>query len=363
MLSDKTSNELERLFFSYTPYTNDPNRLSDPAPREINITNLVPESLSYSYSPIFSAQEVLGRMSPIQLYTGGSDKKYSFTIEIHEDMLNKITKGAYTRIDDFVDDIKAMSYPYLDDADNLNAQRVYFEIGEVTGSGYVETSISWKKPIRDGRYIIVDISFNITVEEIYPKVDSDVAEEESTYKLSYATYYGNIRLDETTSQLITEMESFLGYELNISDFFSSDHISLEEMNSNIKHAENYFDSAYIKFSNLLDMVATLDPDSDTIDNLRGTVEKIESVGFGRFSEYWADSSLIHTETFDSFTDVKSTLETLKDDLVEYIEEDYYKVVNTSLTTDERDAIISDIEITINAMILLYEEVSGYGRSE
>lgn len=344
------------LVFSYTPYKSRGYIGSLTDTKTIEIYNIIPEELGYSYSPNFTEQEVLGRMSPIQLYTGGSDKVYTFTLSVHEDMVMNLEGQDYKNIIDFVDDLKAMSYPYLDSTNNMRAQKIYFQIGEISGRGYVQVGVAWKKPFRNGRYVMADISFTITVEELLQKVEVEVGELDEEYKLDYATYYGNIRLDDRTSELITEYGNYIGYDISLVDFVASDNISLEEKQSNVAYTEKFFDSKEEKFLLMLDMMSELDVSSDIIDNLKLQVEGIGEIEFGSLSE-GPDPSI-----FFEVSRTTSKLDKIKESLVEYVEM-YYKEINTKMTEGERDAIIVDIEDTIEAMKIMYEEVYGYGKAE
>lgn len=123
--------------------------------------DLVPQTVNYTYSPNFSSQSVLGRLSPIQIYTSGSDITYSFSVTLHEDLIYKQGKTIgelFGGLHNFVDRIKSLSYP-----EELTGhfKNVYFQIGEISGVGIVNTSVGWRKPFRKGRYIVADINFNI----------------------------------------------------------------------------------------------------------------------------------------------------------------------------------------------------------
>mgnify|MGYP001092508480 CR=1 FL=1 len=236
------------IMFVYTPYgTRDM--------KYIEIKGIIPDEMAYSYTPQYSAQATLGRMSPIQMYAGGSDIKYGFTLTIHEDMLyndsvaysdNNNQRERYANIIAFVDDLKAMAYPYLDESDLLRAPRIYFQIGDTTGFGFVKVNNNWKKPFRRGRFIMVDISFDITAETMFPKVKYITTKEDASGEESYLTYNDSVRLSERESELITSIKTFTGFDLAIGSFITNDAISSEEKRSNIRFTDDTFDYSWIQ---------------------------------------------------------------------------------------------------------------------
>lgn len=115
-----------------------------------------PDSLSDTYSAKFDEKTVVGRSSPVLVYTGGSSRGLSFSVTFHEDLLEN-----YTDITKFVDDIRALSFPVYDGG--VKAPRVYCKVGNIFSFwGTLNTTVSYKPPIRDSRMIMADISFDFT---------------------------------------------------------------------------------------------------------------------------------------------------------------------------------------------------------
>ena len=141
---------------------------------EINL-DIIPQNIKYSYSSSFASQ-VLGKPSPAFLYTGGSDATYSFSIDIHEDML----PSEYNNIVEFVDKIKQLSYPAEREAKSQTYEEslrtVYFQIGSIAGKGSVNTSVTWQKPFRKGNYVMATIGFTIVVEHRFLGVEQKFRE-------------------------------------------------------------------------------------------------------------------------------------------------------------------------------------------
>lgn len=128
------------------------------------VISLIPQSVSYSYTPNFQATSVLGRYTPIYSYKSGSDEVLSFTLDVHEDLIDT-TK--YKSLEEFVDIIKSLSYPRRDTQGALIFPRVYMQLGDIAGFGFVKTNITWKLPIREGKYVNASIDFNFTLEDRY----------------------------------------------------------------------------------------------------------------------------------------------------------------------------------------------------
>jgi hypothetical protein len=164
--SDAGGNESTGLYRPFDDFENliiiyDRENISnDIGYQEIKI-KVIPDVVSYSYQPNFQSAQILGRFSPIYLYSNGSDETFSFSMTLHEDLL----PIEYASLEEFVNLLKSLSYPRVKSNMALIFPRVYFQIGELVGFGVVTTSVTWKKPIRDGRYILADISISINIEE------------------------------------------------------------------------------------------------------------------------------------------------------------------------------------------------------
>jgi len=128
------------------------------------IIDLIPQVLSYSYTPNFTAQSTLGRLSPIYLYSGGSEETYSFSLTLHEDEVIKYQKGKYKSLEEFVDKLKSLSYPYTDNDGFQVYNKVTLILGEISGKGILNTEVTWKKPLRNGKYILAEVTFNFVLE-------------------------------------------------------------------------------------------------------------------------------------------------------------------------------------------------------
>jgi hypothetical protein len=139
--------------------------LQGPAEFKITIKNLntattvdiqyTPESIADSYTASFSEHQILGRSSPVLIYTGGSSRGLSFSVVLHEDLVpgKDLAK--------FCDKIRALSFPVYENG--VREPRVYAKIGSMYSFwGVVNTTITYKPPVRDGKMIIAEVSFEFT---------------------------------------------------------------------------------------------------------------------------------------------------------------------------------------------------------
>ncbi len=115
-----------------------------------------PESIQDGYSANFNEVELLGRSSPILVYGGGSSRTLNFTILFHEDLLEQDTD-----IRAFVDKLRALSLPVYDSG--IKVPKVYFRIGKMFSCwGTVNTTVNYKPPVRNGRMIVAEVTFELT---------------------------------------------------------------------------------------------------------------------------------------------------------------------------------------------------------
>jgi hypothetical protein len=341
---------------------------------EIYMHDIIPESLSYDYSPNYSGKGTLGRMSPIQIYSGGSAKVYSFNLTIHEDMMINTN---YDNIIDFVDAIKSLSYPTISKEGILKKPQVEFHLGELSGLGIVKTSINWRKPFRDGRYILADISFNITVEEVLPspEVEEIVIEEDTETIITYSSKY----------KISRYYEEFFGDRLNVftdqtSDFVTWDP-SDEEKLSNIRFTAQEFNYAEELFSQIfnnftVDEVSVLDETSlgyltalqESVGSLGEVISNLNSAADDVYTHYNRNSSV---PIYIFQTDIESNLENgisvlqlldnIEQDFKTFLD-DYYDNVDLEMSEDQYNRAVQEVEIYIDNMRDMFKEVYSYAPS-
>jgi len=133
-------------------------------PRAINFYGLAPDDITESHSANFEPIDIMGRSSPIAVYSGGGGRTVDISLDIHEDYLKEYSNQmGKADIREFVAEVKALTYPRYQGGVVI-PPRVFIKIGEFFRmKAYCgSVSVSWKKPIRDGKYIVAGLSMNFT---------------------------------------------------------------------------------------------------------------------------------------------------------------------------------------------------------
>jgi hypothetical protein len=331
---------------------------------EIKIDDIIPDTLSYSYSPNYSGQNTLGRMSPIQIYSGGSARVYSFSLLVHEDMIGTSTN--FDNITDFVDAIKTLSYPFVNSLGETVKPSVEFYIGKISGKGIVTTDISWRKPFRNGRYIVAEISFSITVEKLNP-VPNLRTETTREYIDGNLVYNDKIIVSEDATSLLNNsiFEEFEYYDTNFTKVFGGldiENIPLSNLLTvrNTTNAErinnaiflrDYFDMSRDIFSSILGVAET---STEELLNLRSSIGRLDAIYYD-LNNYIDSYS---KDPLESFSSVKESLDLLEDRFTEYLDY-YYDNVDKDMTREEYNKIKDEITILIDNMRDMYEAVRKY----
>ena len=100
------------------------------------IIDLIPQEITYIYTPNFQEQSTLGRLSPLYSYINGSDKKIAFSVKLHEDLGS--IRQVYETLDGLVSKLKSLSYPSKTGG---ALEDVSLSSGEIAGKSIVKTSV------------------------------------------------------------------------------------------------------------------------------------------------------------------------------------------------------------------------------
>lgn len=333
-LVNNMTNDLKSLYIIYNP---------DSQNRKIVSIDVIPQSLNYNYAPEFAEQSLLGRLSPIYMYRGNSAETYGFTIRLHEDLI--IAKGQYKDIVSFVDDLKRFSYP----TENGKYPSAYFQLGEIAGFGIVQVTPSWQLPFRNGRYIVVDLSFNVTIEEPIANPTYSIIEEETDignviYNSTYSAGESQESIDSIISSLIIG-----GADASINDLMRLGH-SKEDIVALTQNAYKSFDLVVERLNSVFSAFATAD--------LTGRANDI--IAFkenGIIQNLAYDMSTLYTK---DNSDAK-IISSLKSKFSSYLDF-YYKEINRNMTPTERDKIKDQVFFYLEELQRLAEEIYGYGKS-
>jgi hypothetical protein len=301
---------------------------------KINL-DIIPQNIKYSYSSSFASQ-ALGKPSPAFLYTGGSDATYSFSIDIHEDML----PSGYNNIVEFVDKIKQLSYPAVKSQTaegkyllEESLRTVYFQIGSIAGKGSVDTSVTWQKPFRKGNYVMATIGFTIVVEHRFSKVAQKFRERLVAGTEVYQDVLSVEYLNQLALQTLGE-EYFFGYNMDAvrSEIYEglvkTYNYNLEKL-INLKKAFKITDESGL----IADVLSVIPEDPSKRQVTTSTVAT-------------------YSEAFKKLTRGK----------VEEYMDYYYKNINKDMLPEERDRIVETIMTLVNNLNEAAEAMYKYGSS-
>lgn len=328
-----TDKDLNKLYFIYD---------ADNEDQQIEISlELLPENISYSYSPNYEAQNLLGRVSPVYMYRNGSAKIYSFSIKIHQDLINEdfVT---------FIDKIKILSYPKKNIDSTIRLPKVYFQLGELAGFCIVKTSLNWEKPysITTGHYAMVTISFELTMEREINLPEVRVEQVENTSEIIY-DFLVDSDLTGNDAENIIETLNERGYDFAVSDFVTIDGNLILQAKENI--AKENYNYQVQRLSKIMDTFGRTNAseklkDLDILRELRRT------------SADTLDYTILTTKGDEEAKIIKDAKEQFEKFLDEYYEQ------NKKLTRQEYNLIYDEVYTVLENLQLLAEEIKGYGAS-
>jgi hypothetical protein len=276
------------------------------------------------------------------------------------------TSTNFDNITDFVDAIKTLSYPFVNSLGETVKPSVEFYIGKISGKGIVTTDISWRKPFRNGRYIVAEISFSITVEKLNP-VPNLRTETTREYIDGNLVYNDKIIVSEDATSLLNNsiFEEFEYYDTNFTKVFGGldiENIPLSNLLTvrNTTNAErinnaiflrDYFDMSRDIFSSILGVAET---STEELLNLRSSIGRLDAIYYD-LNNYIDSYS---KDPLESFSSVKESLDLLEDRFTEYLDY-YYDNVDKDMTREEYNKIKDEITILIDNMRDMYEAVRKY----
>lgn len=332
---------------SYSIITKDLNKLyfyKKDAPKDVLAEiaiDIIPQEVSYDYSANFHEQSVLGRMSPLYVYTGGSDKILSFTVTLHEDVGN--IKEKYGSLNGLVVLIKGLSYP---SKYNGPLNNVHFQLGSISGEGLVNTSVVWKKPFRDGKYIVADINFNITVVKQFPEVRYTTIVQKVELPDGVHQEYSQIKYttDEVDS-LNFVMNNFGGYDSSYNNFIQvEDTKAVKEFYFN-QYKESYEYQATV-LNNMYDIIE---------QRGKGVPKELLDMRRELSLIKWSVTNPAISKTKEEY---EKTFDKLQKALIKYIEEDYKS--NKDILQSEKDKAIARIKSIFSELKDAMERMTKYG---
>ena len=320
---------------------------------EIVIDEIIPDMVKYQYQPNFQEQSLLGRRSPIFLYTGGSKKTYDFSLKFHQDFLNlvHITKNGETyqptSIVDFVEELKMLSYPITETGGQTSFPQIYFELGELAGYVFVTVSLSWEKAwsVQTKNYMMATISFSVTVEK---DVTLPTEPQTRTESVTYADLIYDYKISTNiTREQAEDLAERLGsaFTGSVEDLISSGEITQFATVIKESVATENFDFQKERLSNIYKLFQT----SDGLE----FSEDLET--FKEVLNYSYED--LYTEDEKDAKAIKKAKNAFKKYLDYYFDE-----VNTTMTRDEYYEVYDNVFTTLERLQQYAEEIYGYGES-
>lgn len=328
----------------------------DKKSKEIRIKS-IPEKISYSRTPEFSDISFLGRFSPVYVYKQGSAEVYTFSVTIHEDDLVGNEKNLEKRITHFVEDLKEVSFP-VESTGKVKPQYrkknddklfPYFQIGEIIGHGIIEVEASWRPPFRNGRYIVADLSFKVTIEERLEKVEPLIKQAESGEDIRfkgvpttvYSTDYYKSYIDFYTRAGGTNKPQGRGGMLGVQEGNLVNFL-IDPKESQLEYAKMKYVEQYAKVERLYN--------------------KIEAAVGGDFNKNTAKAlnklKINSTSFYDGIKPLQNAIKGIEKEIEKALEE-YYKD-NPYFLKEEQEAIIVEARRIFLGLEEIYKEAYTYG---
>ena len=136
--------------------------LTFPAPQSVSFYGILPDEFTETHSTNFESIDIKSRSNPLASFAGSSARTSDISFDIHEDYLAEFNGGT-ADIREFIAAIKSITYPEYQGT-IVVPPRILLRVGSFFKiKGYCNScSITWKKPIRDGRFILASVSISIT---------------------------------------------------------------------------------------------------------------------------------------------------------------------------------------------------------
>lgn len=130
--------------------------------QHLSFYGVLPDEFTESHTANFEPFDIKSRSNPLASYGSGSARNVSISVDIHEDYLAEFNGGS-ADIREYIAAIKSITYPEYQGT-LVVPPKVLLRVGTFLKiQGYCTScSITWKKPIRDGRFIFATVQFDIS---------------------------------------------------------------------------------------------------------------------------------------------------------------------------------------------------------
>ena len=258
---------------------------------------LIPETISETYSPRIAKEAgIYGRVKPINIYTGGNAKTLSTTIELHED-LDNIQGSLYT----LLEVLKSMSVPKS--STMIREPRVYLQLGtQFAGEGHIDTTYTFLKPFRRGRYIRANVSLTFTFHEEFG--ESYIDESLDSTEISSI----GINLEDAYGRYMSELEASYYGEYTREEF----NYSIEDFMKDLQVRDSYqltqlYDNQKLLGGFLTNINYTSQALTDLINESLKYGTRIDEAGIHRFITSLGASDIMYIAIFNYYVDLSNIL--------------------------------------------------------
>lgn len=301
----------------------------------------IPQGIDIKYTPKFTAQQMLGRQTPLYQYSGASGVSYTFNVELHEDIHVKPGETLNT----LINDIKSLSAPRMRAGGYVGGYpEVFFTLGDLSAFVKVETDITWKKPMRQGKYIMAQVNFVLDVVEETPILKEFWHTEEVGQQIEGLEdlYYSDEMRFLTTSErgyhdnLTSSYGSLIGYNVNRYD------------GEGRTTASKTWDATQQK---MIDLFGIYREDDDLKEILDGntTLKTMFDEGVREMPKSSKD-----------YNKFKKDLLELRKTTHKTVADTYRKEVSETMTRAEMQQVIRYVDSLIDTLLDIASGVMGYG---
>ena len=143
-------------------------------PQSMTLYGVTPEDISENHSAQFEPMNIMSRSGELFSYTGGDARTVSINFDIHEDYLIEYEgKGADIR--EYIAQIKTLTYPEYAGT-NVIPPKIRLRVGKfILFQGVCRsTTVTWKKPVRNGRYIYANCMLEFVESNKYSFAASEI---------------------------------------------------------------------------------------------------------------------------------------------------------------------------------------------
>ena len=132
-------------------------------PESISFYGVLPDSIQEAHQANFQPMDIQSRSGPLFAYSGGSARNITIDIDVHEDYLAEYN-GGKADIREYAALFKALTYPEYKGT-KVEPPSVLLRVGSFIRIKGIcsSSSVTWEKPMRNGRYIVA--KFSVTIEE------------------------------------------------------------------------------------------------------------------------------------------------------------------------------------------------------